>query len=165
MIDIHTHLLPGVDDGSEDMDMSLELLDMAARSGVEGIVATPHCNIPDEFDNYVSPQLDALFRKLDEAREEAGIPLKLCRGMEVFATWELPELLREGRVWTLNDTRYFLMEFAFSEDPDYCRRILRACEVRKSLCSNSSISCRRKLLCIRSTPLCSSTADRFRSSQ
>ena len=51
MIDLHTHVLPGVDDGSRSMKESLELLTMAADSGVEILVATPHCNIPDEFDN------------------------------------------------------------------------------------------------------------------
>ena len=128
MIDIHSHVLPGVDDGSQSMEDSLELLAQAAESGVPTLVATPHCNIPDEYDNYAGAEMEACFRELDRAREEAGIPLRLCRGMEVFATSELPDLLREGRVWTLNDTRYFLMEFAFTEDPFYCRKILRACE-------------------------------------
>ena len=51
MIDIHSHVLPGVDDGSEDMEMSLALAEMAADSGVTGLVATPHCNIPGETGN------------------------------------------------------------------------------------------------------------------
>lgn len=127
MIDIHTHVLPGVDDGSQSMEESLELLAIAADSGVHTLIATPHCNIPDEFENYASPELTELFERLDRERAEAGIPLRLCRGMEIFATPELPELLRTGRVWTLNGTRYFLMEFAFQEDPDYCREILRRC--------------------------------------
>ena len=95
MIDLHTHVLPGVDDGSRSMKESLELLTMAADSGVEILVATPHCNIPDEFDNYVSPELEDLFRKLDEARKNAGILIRLLRGMEIFATPELPQLLRD----------------------------------------------------------------------
>ena len=58
MIDIHSHILPGVDDGSQSMDESLELLEIAADSGVHTIVATPHCNIPDEFENYAGPELE-----------------------------------------------------------------------------------------------------------
>ena len=127
MIDIHTHVLPGVDDGSRSMEDSLEMLAMAADSGVHTLVATPHCNIPDEFENFVSPELEELYAQLDRERKAAGIPVRLCRGMEVFATPELPELLRDGRVWTLNGTRSFLMEFAFQEDPDYCREILEQC--------------------------------------
>ena len=127
MIDIHSHVLPGIDDGSRDMDMSLELLAMSADSGVEVLVTTPHCNIPDEFGNYASPELERLFQRLLDARDEAGIPLKLCRGAEIFATPDLPDLLREGRAWTLNSTRYFLTEFSFDEDPDFCREILGEC--------------------------------------
>lgn len=127
MIDIHSHVIPGIDDGSQSMDESLALLEMAAMSGVDTLVATPHCNVPDEFENYAGPEMERLFRMLEEERESAGIPIRLLRGMEVFATPELPELLREKRVWTLNDTRYFLMEFSFAEDPDFCRGILRRC--------------------------------------
>ena len=127
MIDIHTHVLPGVDDGSQSMEESLEMLALAADSGVKTLVATPHCNIPDEFDNYASPELEELFVRLDKEREKAGIPLRLCRGMEIFATEELPELLQNGRVWTLNGTRYFLMEFAFDENPDFCWEVLSQC--------------------------------------
>ena len=48
MIDLHIHILPGVDDGSQSMEESLYMAQMAATSGVHTIVATPHCNIPDE---------------------------------------------------------------------------------------------------------------------
>ena len=128
MIDIHSHILPGVDDGSQSLDESLELLAIAADSGVDTIVATPHCNIPDEFDNYAGPELEQRFLLLEQAREEVGIPVRICRGMEIFATEELPELLRTGRVWTLNGTSYFLTEFAFSEDPDFCGDVLKRCK-------------------------------------
>jgi len=127
MIDIHTHVLPGIDDGSEDMEMSLEMLALAAESGVHTLVATPHCNIPDEYDNYADASLNECWLTLESAVKEAENPIKLCRGMEIFATEELPELLAQRRVWTLNDTRYFLMEFSFNEDPDFCRYILRKC--------------------------------------
>lgn len=127
MIDIHSHVLPGVDDGAQSLEESLSLLSMAADSGVHTLVTTPHCNIPGEYENYVSDELAARFDRLDRARERAGIHIRLCRGMEVFATDELPDLLRQKRIWTLNGTRYFLMEFAFDEDPSFCRWVLRRC--------------------------------------
>ena len=46
VIDIHCHILPGVDDGSDSLETSLAMAEMAAASGVEAIAATPHCNIP-----------------------------------------------------------------------------------------------------------------------
>lgn len=127
MIDIHSHILPGLDDGSVSMDMSLDMLAMAAASGVQTIVATPHCNIPGEYENYVSPEIEALFRRLEQLAGQEEIPVRICRGMEVFATPELPQLLLEHRVWTINDTRYFLMEFDFREDPDFCSGVLKQC--------------------------------------
>lgn len=127
MIDIHSHVLFGVDDGSQSLEESLNLLAISADSGVHTLVATPHCNIPGEYENYASDELAARFERLDRARAKSGIPLRLCRGMEVFATDELPDLLRKRKIWTLNDTRYFLMEFAFDEDPDFCTWVLRRC--------------------------------------
>ncbi|MBQ7060636.1 MAG: hypothetical protein IJM85_02515 [Clostridia bacterium] len=127
MIDIHSHILPGIDDGSDSMETSLEMLVTAARSGVKTIVATPHCNIPDEFGNYASEKLDMLFDQLESEAENAGIPIRIVKGMEIFATDDLPQLLRDGRVWTLNGTNYFLTEFDFEEEPDYCSEILRRC--------------------------------------
>ena len=61
---------------------------------------------------------------------EAQIPIKLCRGMEIFATEDLPELLTEKRVWTINETKYFLVEFSFGEAPDFCFQILDDCRDR-----------------------------------
>lgn len=127
MIDIHSHVLPGIDDGSADMKMSLDMLAMAAESGVDTLVATPHCNIPGEFENYLSQDLEELFRELQREAERDEIPLRLCRGMEIYATPELPELLKNGRVWTLNGGRYFLTEFNFGENPDFCSYVLRQC--------------------------------------
>ena len=127
MIDIHTHVLPGIDDGSESMEMSLEMLAIAAESGVHTLVATPHCNIPDEYENYACDELTLLWRQLESAAAEAHIPIKLCRGMEIFATEDLPELLTQKRVWTINGTKYFLVEFSFDEDPDFCWQVLHEC--------------------------------------
>lgn len=127
MTDIHSHILPGVDDGSQSMEESLDLLAIAADSGVTGIVSTNHCNIPGEFDNYASRELLRLWERLCDEARRAEIPIRIYRGMEIYATGDLPELLQNGRVWTLNGTRYFLTEFGFGEDPDFCRDVLRRC--------------------------------------
>ena len=52
MRDIHTHILPGIDDGSRDLYDSMEMAAMAAESGTTVMIATPHCNIPGVYDNY-----------------------------------------------------------------------------------------------------------------
>ena len=127
MIDIHSHILPGIDDGAQSMDDSLEMLVMAADSGVRTIVTTPHCNIPNSFENYASFELEGLFEDLKRESELERIPIELKRGMEIFATEDLPQLLQRRLAWTLNDTDYFLVEFGFEEDPDFCDYILDKC--------------------------------------
>ena len=72
MIDIHTHILPGVDDGSRDIEESVDMLRMAESSGVRCLAATPHCNIPGMFDNYISEELtEQLLLKYNQARQTA----------------------------------------------------------------------------------------------
>ena len=125
MTDIHTHIIPGVDDGSESMRMSLSMLALSAESGVTDVVATPHCNIPGEADNYVSMDLYTDFLNLQKEAERAEIPVRIHRGMEVYTTPELPQLIREHKIWSLGGTHYLLMEFAFNEDPAFCAEMLQ----------------------------------------
>lgn len=126
MIDIHCHIIPHVDDGSRSMDMSLNMIATAYDSGVRSMIATPHC-FPGLYENYSGTDLQEAWDRLYNAVHAAGIPMHLYQGMEIMAVDDLPALLQEGRVWTLNGTPYFLVEFNFNEDPDYCRRILSSC--------------------------------------
>ena len=57
MIDLHTHILPGVDDGAPDLETSVLMAAVAAESGVTHLVATPHSNQRGAFENYASPAL------------------------------------------------------------------------------------------------------------
>lgn len=124
MIDIHTHILPGIDDGARDIYDTLDMAQMAADSGVTAIVATPHCNIPELFDNYLDAEYVKVFRDTQEAIRREKIPVQLLAGMEVFSTYDLPDLLADKKVMTLNGSRYLLTEFAFDEDWEYAQDIL-----------------------------------------
>ena len=95
MVDIHTHILPGVDDGAADIYDSIEMASLAYEFGTKVIVATPHCNIPGEYDNYFGDNYVRSFQKTKEIiqREQPGITL--LAGMEVFTTEDLPRLLTE----------------------------------------------------------------------
>lgn len=124
IIDIHAHLLPGVDDGPHHTQESLEMLRMAADSGVETVVVTPHGNLAGVYENYNEKWLQNAFDYLERKAQEAQIPITILRGMEVFATEDLPELLDKGRVLTLNGSQYVLIEFDFHERLSWCSRIL-----------------------------------------
>ena len=124
MIDLHTHILPGLDDGAPDLETSVLMAAVAAESGVTHLVATPHSNQRGAFENYASPALQVRFDCLCAAVREAGIPLELSLGMEIFGTGDVPKLLREGRLLTINGGRYLLIEFGFHEDPLRIERLL-----------------------------------------
>lgn len=125
MIDIHAHILPGIDDGAKDLYDTLEMAQMAADCGVTAIVATPHCNIPGIYKNYFGDAYLEAFYSARSAIEREGIPLKLYPGMEVFTTYDLPDLIADGKIMTLNQGHYLLMEFSFDEDPDFASAMLK----------------------------------------
>ena len=108
MIDLHCHILPGIDDGSRSLEMSLEMARMAVDDGITMIACTPHI-YPGLYMNDaagIRAARDALQLKLDEA----GIPLKLTTGADVHLVPGLLEGLRAGHVPSLHGTRYLLLE-------------------------------------------------------
>ena len=125
MIDIHAHILPTVDDGAESFDEALDMAILAAESGVQAIIATPHSNHDIGFVNYESDHLEALFQRLYFMLNEANIPLRLYRGMELWASTDIVEKLSYGKLLTLNRTKYTLVEFAFDEEAWWIEAILK----------------------------------------
>ena len=128
MIDLHCHILPGLDDGAASLAVSLMMAAMAADSGVEYIFATPHCNTRNPQQNFRSPELINAFLALQEAIDQEQIPIRILSGAEVLARGHFEEHLERGDFMTLNASRYLLVEFYFDESPDYMDRSLRAVE-------------------------------------
>lgn len=124
MIDIHTHILPAVDDGSPDLEDSLLMAELAVESGVKIIVATPHCNIPGRFENYRSRQMLERFVEFQHVVRERKIPVQILTGMEIYATEDLAEKIKSNRVIPLNHSRYYLIEFGFYKNPEWMTEIL-----------------------------------------
>ena len=110
MIDLHSHILPDQDDGARNLQESLAMARMAVDSGITAMVATPHC-----MGNRAREVVEA-WELLREALAETEIPLQLLLGMEIFGTPDTPRMLRDGELFTLNGSRYPLVEFAFSSD-------------------------------------------------
>ena len=120
MIDLHSHILPDVDDGARSLHASLEMARIAVEGGVSAMVATPHC-----VDDRRWKICDA-WKMLCEALEETEIPLRLLLGMEIFGTLDTASMLRDGELLTLNGSRYPLIEFSFRGDGDMETYILRS---------------------------------------
>lgn len=125
MVDIHAHILPGLDDGADRTRTSLRMAESAVCSGVTDLIATPHCNQRGRFENYASEALTEQYLRLKDMLQREQIALRLHLGMEVFATRGTASLLRDGKVLTLAGSRYLLVEFGFRTDAYEMDRILR----------------------------------------
>ena len=120
MIDLHCHILPGLDDGAQSLEESLTMARVAVEGGITSLAATPHCREDRTQEVY------AAWHLLRDALLESNIPLRLFPGMEIFGTPETARLLREGRLFTLNGSRYPLVEFHFQSDGEEETWILRS---------------------------------------
>ena len=120
--DIHVHMLPGVDDGAASMEQSIRMARVAAMEGTSRIILTPHQKADRRS---VSPE--GIIRRMKLLQEEIDrqkIPIRLYPGNELFYRHGLEEYLAEGKVRTLADSSYCLVEFFPEEDFSYIRDAL-----------------------------------------
>lgn len=108
--DLHTHVLPGVDDGAPTMEYALQMIRNAYSSDVNVLAVTPHCNRHYGNGNYLDQGLVEKFLQLQ--KEAAEIPVQLVLGAEVRVDENLPRCLSEGKLPTINNSRYMLTEFS-----------------------------------------------------
>lgn len=113
--DIHTHILPYVDDGAKDIQTAVEMLSNAIASDVELAVLTPHCNRPMMEGNFWSKKIEDSYTRLCET--SSHLPIKIVLGSELFVTDDVRDVLKNNKVLTLNNSRYLLAEF-----PNFCDR-------------------------------------------
>lgn len=121
-VDIHSHILPSVDDGASDAGMALEMLKMASIGGTAHIVATPHY-AAGSFE--CTPSL--VYEKcgwLQNLANEAGIDITIHSGSEVFICHDIPELFDNGSILALSGTAYILLELPFDCIPLYTDKVL-----------------------------------------
>ena len=108
MIDLHCHMLPGIDDGARNLEMALKMAELAVADGITMTACTPHI-YPGLFENTHPGIRDACARFQGEL-DAAGIPLKLTYGADIQVVPELVADLGNGRLPTLHASRYFLFE-------------------------------------------------------
>lgn len=123
MIDIHTHLLPGLDDGPENEEEALEVISQAAAGGATCLVATPHY-----LEGAYQPEPQAIREAvigINARAAQAGIQIQIVPGMEVMISPAVPRWVRHGQVLTLNENgRYLLLEFPSQEIPIYVKEVV-----------------------------------------
>lgn len=122
-IDIHSHILPGVDDGAENMDMSMAMVDMAYNQGVRLMIATPHY-YPGHM-RYPKEHLEEVYEKTISVIKEKYSDFTLLLGNEIYYRDEVVEKLRNKRIFTLANTRYVLLEFSTMAEYDYIVKAVR----------------------------------------
>lgn len=115
MVDIHCHILPGFDDGSDNMEESVRMARLAVNGGTSVIVTTPHSNIPGSYQNFFGKEYAKKFKEFNTRLKEENIPLKIYPGNEIFADGNLIELIKSRKLLTLNNSDYVLVEFDFTE--------------------------------------------------
>jgi protein-tyrosine phosphatase len=107
MVDIHCHLLPGLDDGPDTLDEALQMAEMAIADGITHVIATPHANETYAFDPDLARQ------RRDELQRRLGARLALATGCDFHLSYENLKALEAGAArFTLNQKNYLLVEFA-----------------------------------------------------
>ena len=113
MIDIHSHIIPKIDDGAKDLETSLKLLEIAKNSGTKGIVATPHYY--KGFYNFQYKDIQKEIGYLEELAKGNDIDIEIYYGQEVCAFNGMVKELDEKKIGTINNTKYMLIEFPLDE--------------------------------------------------
>ncbi|MBQ3325784.1 hypothetical protein IJG79_01390 [Candidatus Saccharibacteria bacterium] len=139
MIDIHCHILPGIDDGSKSFNESLEIIKKAQKEGITDIILTPHYIVGTKYDANNAEKKD-LLAELKSQVNEQKIPINLYLGNEIFIDPRLPEMMgafdakkagktRKGEVLSLNEQKYVLIELPVQNEdfsaPDTLFELIR----------------------------------------
>ena len=112
IVDIHCHILYGVDDGSDSAQTSRQILDSMAQQQITDVIVTPHYR--RHMFAYPKEEIEESFRDLSHYAKSKGIRLYI--GCEYHVDHDIYHNLKGGRVHTLADTRYVLTEYSYSDD-------------------------------------------------
>ncbi|KEH98790.1 tyrosine-protein phosphatase [Clostridium massiliodielmoense] len=115
MIDIHCHILPGIDDGSKNIDVSLKMLRIAEEDGISKIIATPHFyrgHYENEYQDVVKS-----VEELNKLASENNINVEVLPGQEIYLDNYTLKHYKEGKLKGLNDAKYMLIEFSMMDYP------------------------------------------------
>ena len=114
MIDIHCHLVYGVDDGSKSIEQTIEMLKEAKAVGFTDIILTPH------YSNYFHVPAQEIQARIDEIKNRTtDLGINLYHGNEIYISTELMEDMKNNETVSLNNSKYVLFELTMDEKPFY----------------------------------------------
>ena len=108
IVDVHCHIMPGIDDGSRSMEETLKMLEIAQSEGITHMIATPH--FKSGHHNASPEKVNGLIDDVQTAADVHGIDIELFQGNEILYHDELCEEVDEGKISRMNDTDYVLVE-------------------------------------------------------
>ena len=111
MIDIHTHILPNIDDGSQSLEASIQMVREAAAMGVRHLICTPHYEVHGRY-AVTKEQMEVALARLQTAMAPLHVNLQLHLGHELYYHTSILERLRRGELRTLAESHYVLLEFS-----------------------------------------------------
>lgn len=112
MTDIHSHILFDVDDGSDSIEESIELLKKMSSVGFDKVILTPHYIESSEYTSENEEKLEKL-EQLKKVVKENNIDIKIYLGNEIFINKELINYIKENKIYSLNNSKYILVELPF----------------------------------------------------
>lgn len=122
MIDIHTHILPDIDDGAESYKEAAAIVKESHRQGIRKMVATPHY-IENDY-QFSRSDLTSRIEKLQTELQAGDINVDIMPGAEVAISYDLGHKIDENKIISLNNSRYILLEFPFFEFPEYAEEVI-----------------------------------------
>jgi protein-tyrosine phosphatase len=123
MIDIHCHILPGMDDGPAELDATMKMLRIAEDDGVSHIIATPHYRCQDVP---TMQDIDDCVALVRDKMEKSGLSIQLLSGADIRLTYELLDCISRHALPTINGSRYFLLELPDLLPPHFDEFIFEA---------------------------------------
>lgn len=133
LTDLHSHILPGLDDGASSLDEAVDIASEAATAGVCRIVATPHTyayRLRGERASPLVARVEEGVAALREALGRAGVEIEVLPGAECYLEPDLMPALQQGGALTIADTHYLLVELPPLEVPRYVRQLVFDLQVR-----------------------------------
>ena len=128
MIDIHSHIIPNVDDGARSVEETFNILKEAQEAGFTDVILTSHFLL-----NYYETNAQELIfwkEKLQEVLDQRGPNIKLHSGMEIYISNQMEELMQKNKLLTLANSRYMLIELPIASNVQYLDYVIYYLEAK-----------------------------------